>query len=138
MGILSVIALARWPGDLIALDSQTAQLQSDIRFAQRLAMQRNQRIRINFLTDHYYLSDISGTVPFTHPATNDANIFLSTGIFLTSSYPFIVFNSKGVPYNDADLPGIPLSENVTVTLTAPDGNTRQLLISPDTGKVTHG
>ena len=138
LSILSVIALARWPGDLITLDSQTAQLQTDIRFAQSLAMQRNQRVRINFSTDHYYLSDISGTIPLTHPATNDSNIFLSSGVNLASSYPFIIFNSKGVPYNDSDLPGTPLFEDMTITLTAPDGTTRQLFISPETGKVTHG
>lgn len=136
IGILSAVAIARWPGDSVSLSSQIVRLAEDIRYTQALAMQRSQRTRINFAATSYTISDLTAATSYTHPGESNSTISLETGFTLTTGNTFIVFDSEGIPYSDASLPGTALSSDVTVTLTAPDSTNRTLTINPETGKVT--
>ena len=132
--ILAAVAMNQWPGAGINLAAQADRLQSDIRYAQSLAMNRGQRYRLNLAADHYWISDAGGSVTVALPGSGAAVVTLSNGITLSSAYGFLVFDGKGAPYTTADTPGTPLAADAVITLSA-DGDSRTLSISPETGHV---
>ena len=134
VAILSVTAINQWPGSGINLSAQADQLANDIRYTQSLAMNRGQRYRINLAADRYWISDASGAVTVALPGSGATEVILNSGIALSASYSFLVFDGNGVPYTTAATPGAPLSVDAVVTLSA-DGLSRTLTISPETGRV---
>lgn len=134
MAILAVVAADQWPGFGINLSAQTDQLLNDIRYTQFLAMNRGQRYRINFAADHYWITDASGTVTYPFPANGASAVTLTSGVTLSTTDSFLVFDGNGVPYTTASSPGTPLAADAVITLSA-DGMTSTLTVSPETGYV---
>jgi len=134
VAILSVTAINQWPGSGINLSAQADQLANDIRYTQSLAMNRGQRYRINLAADRYWISDTGGTVTVALPGSGATDVLLNSGIALSTSYSFLVFDGNGVPYTTATTPGTPLAADAVITLSA-DGVSRTLTISPQTGRV---
>ncbi len=131
--ILAVGALSMWPDESIGLAAQARQLANDIRYTQAIAMMRGRRYRINFASDHYWLSTRNGTgIP--HPASKQVNVPLASGISLSSSNAYLVFDEFGTPYVNASLPGTTLAADAIITLSS-GASSQQLRISPETGRV---
>lgn len=134
VSILAVAAVNQWPGSGINLAAQADQLVNDIRYTQSLAMNRGQRYRINLAADRYWISDAGGTVTLALPGSGATVVTLNSGIALSASYSFLVFDGNGAPYITATTPGTPLAADAVITLSA-DGVSRTLRISPETGRV---
>ena len=134
VAILSVVAIDQWQGSGINLSAQADQLVNDIRYTQFLAMNRGQRYRINFAADHYWITDAGGTVTYPFPVNGASQVTLNSGITLSTTNSFLVFDGNGAPYITATSPGTALSSNAVITLSA-DGMTSTLTVSPETGYV---
>jgi len=135
VGLLAVTAISRWDNSTISLSAQAEQIAGDIRYTQMISMTQGQRFRINFSSNRYWISNIDDSTQITHPATNSSDVFLNTGITLSSSNNYLVFNGNGVPYSTASLPGTTLNSNATITLTA-GSETRSVEVRPETGRVS--
>src|SRR5690242_19243011 len=101
--ILSYIAVTRWPGTMINLNSQAQQLASDIRYTQTLAMSRATEYTLTVTSTSYSIS--TGGTAVNNPVTGSASVTLGTGITITTpptNLPnsSITFNSLGTPYVD--------------------------------------
>lgn len=134
VSVLAVSAVVSWPGPTINLRAEADRLADDIRYAQSLATTRAPRYRINFASDRYWLSSRDGATVVAHPVIGNASVQLSTGITLTASPSFLVFDDEGVPYVDAALPGTPLASDAVLVLSG-GGETRSVRVSPETGRV---
>lgn len=132
--ILSVVAVNQWPGSDINLSAQADQLVGDIRYTQALAMNRGQRFRINFNSSGYSITNAAGTAAVPHPLTGANAVALNSGMTLTSTNSFLVFDGNGVPYTTATSPGTALAANAVITLSAA-GQSRTVRVSPQTGRV---
>src|SRR3990172_7741954 len=132
ISILSLVLIEQWPGDSINLSAQADQLVGDIRYTQSLALTRNQRYRINFGADRYWITNRDGSVTVAHPVNGTANVVLNPGVSLVATQGFLVFDENAVPYTNALLPGMPLAGDAVITLSA-GGNNRTVRISPQTG-----
>jgi len=132
--ILGTYAIIKIPSGSINISAQADQISADIRHTQSLAINRGQRYRINFNSDRYWISNIDGTTLYTHPASANSTIFLDSGISLSSSHTFLVFDGQGKPYTNALTPGTALAADAVITLTVASEN-RTVRISPETGRV---
>lgn len=132
LGILAFTAIPRFP-DKGAIDvSATAeQLANDIRYTQSLAMTSGQRNRINLAAASYQITTSAGT-PVTHPATGSTAAIALGNVSLGGYSGYIAFDGKGIPYTD--VAGTALSTDATITLNSA-GDTRQVVVSPQTGRV---
>jgi MSHA pilin protein MshC len=138
LGILAFVAVPRFMNQgAVNVSVMAEQLANDIRFTQSLAMTSGQGNRINLTAATYQITTSAG-VPIVHPVTgNTAPIPLNNASLsgysppLTNSY--VAFDSKGVPYTDVATNTV-LVANATITLTT-GGNTRTVVISPQTGRV---
>lgn len=138
VGALAFIAVPRYLNKgAIDVSAMAEQLANDIRYTQSLAMTSGQRNRINLTATTYQITTSSGG-PVVHPVTGSAgpitlnNVTLSVNPALANSY--IGFDSKGIPYTDMPA-NTALAATTTITLTA-GGNTRNVVVSPQTGRVT--
>ena len=130
---LALIIMMHWPGTGINLEAEAQQLASDIRYTQALAMTQGQRYRTNFTATDYGIATRTGTaVP--HPVTGTNTVALATGITLSSTFPYLVFDGKGSPYTDTALPGTALTADAVLTVSG-GGNSITVRISPQTGRV---
>ena len=134
VAVLTTVAVDLWPGSGINLSAQADQLVNDIRYTQFLAMNRGQRYRINFAADHYWITDAGGTVTYPFPVNGASQVTLNSGITLSTTNSFLVFDGNGAPYITATSPGTALSSNAVITLSA-DGESNTVTISPQTGRV---
>jgi MSHA pilin protein MshC len=132
LGILASTAIPRFL-DKGAIDvSVTAeQLANDIRYTQSLAMTSGQRNRINLTATTYQITTSSGGL-LTHPATGSTAAISLGNVSLSGYSGYIAFDGKGIPYTDVS--GTVLGAPATITLNA-TGNTRQVVVSPQTGRV---
>ena len=133
ISILSLVLIIQWPGDSVSLSAQADQLVGDIRYTQSLALTRNQRYRINFAANRYWITNRDGTVPVPHPMNGATTIFLASGVSLASTQTFLVFDENSAPYTNALIPGTALASDAVITLSA-GGNVRAVRISPETGR----
>lgn len=119
----------------ISVSALAEQLASDIRYTQSLAMTSGQRNRINLAAASYQITTSAG-VPVVHPATGSAAAIPLSDVSLTLSglaNGYIAFDGKGIPYTDV-VAGTPLGASATITLSSA-GKTRQVVVSPQTGRV---
>jgi type II secretory pathway pseudopilin PulG len=120
----------------INVSALAEQLASDIRYTQSLAMTSGQRNRINLAAASYQITTSAG-VPLVHPATGSSAAISLNNVSLSGYNPpltnnYVAFDAKGVPYTD--VAGTVLSANATITLNSA-GSTRQVIVSPQTGRV---
>jgi type II secretory pathway pseudopilin PulG len=132
-GILAATALPRLSQGVVEVSAQAEQVAADIRYAQSLSMTRGARYCISFTGTGYQLRTTNCTVAVNHPATGSpAAIVLSgtTVTFANLNANAIEFDTKGRPQSFT----VP-TNNGTVTLTS-NGQTRSIVVSPETGKAT--
>jgi len=119
----------------INVSALAEQLASDVRYTQSLAMTSGQHNRINLVTASYQITTSTG-VPVAHPATGSSAAISLSNVSLTLSglaNGYIAFDGKGIPYTDV-VAGTPLGASATITLNSA-GSTRQIVVSPQTGRV---
>lgn len=140
ISVLATIAVTRWPGTRINLNSQTQQIASDIRYTQTLAMSRAQDYRLNLTATSYSITTGSGA-PVNNPITGNTITNLPTAPAITITIPptnlpnnLIAFDSRGTPYTNATTTTA-LASAAVITLTS-GGNTMTITIQPETGRVT--
>jgi prepilin-type N-terminal cleavage/methylation domain-containing protein len=135
LGILAFTAVPRFLNQgVIDVSAKAEQLASDIRYTQSLAMTSGQRNRINLAAASYQITTSAG-VPVAHPATGStAAISLGDVSLALIGLPggYVAFDGKGVPYTN--VAGTLLGATATITLNSA-GNTRQIAVSPQTGRV---
>ena len=134
LGILSVSVIVKWPGQALTLDGQASQLVSDIRYVQAISMTREQRYRINFASDHYWLSNQDDTTTVNLPLSGQSQVDMQNGITLAATDSYLVFGKDGTPYTDAVTPGTPLATDAVITLSS-GTDSKTVTISPETGRV---
>ena len=125
-----------WPGDNVSLQAEAQQLANDLRYIQFLSMSQDSSYRVNFSSDQYTFTDLSGVSALLHPVTESNIATLGTGMILsTTGLPnnYLVFDQQGIPYTDTV--GTELSSNATITLTASSGSIA-VTVSPETGLAT--
>src|SRR3989344_3212086 len=135
VALLAFTAMPRLPGPSLDVDSQAEQLAAGIRYTQSLSMTRGDRYRVNLTAAGYQITDSGGLNPEVHPGTSSTNPGALEGVSLAGYNPpltnnYVAFDGRGIPYVDAS-PA--LSANATITLTG--GATRNIVISPETGRV---
>jgi prepilin-type N-terminal cleavage/methylation domain-containing protein len=138
--ILGVLAFSVVPRFLdkgsIDASAMAEQLANDIRYTQSLGMTSGQRNRINLTPTTYQITTSAGA-PVAHPATGSTAAISLGNVSLSGYNPpltnsYIAFDGKGIPYTDVS--GIVLAAPATITLNSA-GNTRQIVVSPTTGRV---
>lgn len=132
IGILAVVAAPKL-GDMAGMKAGAFvdKLEADIRYAQNLAMTRNNRHRVYFnaapapAPDGYAVTDNAGTV------VAGMSVVLNTGdyagIKVTSAPTYVEFDSLGRPYNPA---GNLTAADVTISV-----GSLSITIKPQTGAV---
>ena len=138
--ILGVLAFSVVPRFLdkgsIDAGAMAEQLANDIRYTQSLAMTSGQRNRINLTPTTYQIATGAGA-SMAHPATGSTAAISLGSVSLSGYNPpltnsYIAFDGKGIPYTDVS--GIALATPATITLSSA-GSTRQVVVSPTTGRV---
>ena len=134
LGILAAF-IAPSMGNLTATKSGSfaGKLRADIRYAQDLAMARNQRVRVTFAANNYSIT-IAG-VPIADPGTGKTypltlGVGDYAGISLANTFngSYVEFDSLGAPYDS----GGALAANGSVTV-APAG--KIITVTARTGAV---
>lgn len=132
LGILAFTAIPRFlDKGAIDVSAMAEQLANDIRYTQSLAMTSGQRNRINLAATSYQITTSAG-VPVTHPATGSTAAISLGNVSLGGYSGYIAFDGKGIPYTD--VAGTALSTDASITLNSA-GDTRQVVVSPQTGRV---
>lgn len=144
LGILAVFAVPRMVDTTSTKAAAAARkLQSDIAYAQELAMTRNARYRVYVNSapgpsPGYAVTDSAGGI-VPDPAGGNLSIALNTGsyagITISGGFSgsFIEFNTLGVPYNSG---GAPLGAATVLTVNANATPERTVTVQPQTGKVS--
>lgn len=139
IGILAYSVIPRYQNrGVFDVNAQAEQLASDIRYTQSLAMTSGQRNRINLAAASYQITTSAGA-PLAHPATGSTVAISLINVSLSGYNPpltnnYIAFDGKGIPYTDV-VAGTPLGANATITLSATGASSRQVVVSPQTGRV---
>jgi MSHA pilin protein MshC len=138
LGILAFTAIPRFlDKGAVDVSVMAEQLANDIRYTQSLARASGQRNRINLTTTTYQITTSSGGL-LVHPATGSANPIVLNGITLSGWSPpltnnYVAFDGLGVPHGLVTS-STGLVSNATITLSG-GGHTRNIVISPETGRV---
>ncbi len=139
IGIISVVVIPKL-GDMTATKAGAlvSKIQADIRYAQNLAMTKNQRARVTFRTSPNGYDVTVGGAPATDPVTGGPfSVTLNAGQYAGMSIStigfsgsYVEFNTLGVPYDSAG----PLTAGKSITITG--GSVSQnVTVQPQTGAV---
>jgi prepilin-type N-terminal cleavage/methylation domain-containing protein len=134
LSIIAVVAAPRMVNVTSANAGASAEkLRADIRYAQDLAMTRNQRVRVSIVSANTYQITIAGN-PVVDPSTGRNNMVLSAGSTFgatTFNGSYVEFDSSlGVPYDGAGA----LTAIGSITVTA-SGQNYTITVTPQTGAV---
>lgn len=134
IGVLSAIATMSWTDTPARLTAEAQRLKTNIRYVQMLSMARHEMYQINFLNStQYSITETNGITPVYFPGSNENITTLDTGLTIASSASPIIFNSFGVPYRSVSTPQ---TRTAMIFITASDGSTATLTVSPETGYAT--
>lgn len=139
MVILLKVSEPIWSNGTLSLDAEARRLIMEIRYTQQLAMTQGVRYRIRFnspSTNAYQISDINGNV-MVNPGTRASSVSLPSGMsfgsFTQITNQLIAFDGQGIPYtNTTATTALASQGSFTITY---QGETRTILISPNTGRV---
>lgn len=153
IGILAALSYPRMSGGYFALKISGAarKLQSDIRYAQQLAINNHLKVDVVFdaVNERYRVADVTANANVTDPFTRSAGVAGSdwtTGLYVdyngdnelkgvdlnTVTAATLRFSRLGRPTNTSD---VELTGNFTIVLTF-QGRTKTLTVTPTTGVVT--
>ena len=141
IGIIAAAVFARSIStDRINIVGEVDKIRNHIRYAQSIAMKRNEVWVISFNATQYWLSDITLN-PVELPGVTTATISLTDlGVSITGNAFAVYFDPLGIPYHFVDedneenntpvTPGNP--RNITISA---GSESRTLTITPETGLV---
>jgi len=137
VGILSVFASSRWGSTSLSTDGQGEQIANDIRYAQALAMTRNDRYRFvrTSATTYQVLNSAGTAISLAGGTTTTLGTGISFGAFTNLPSNLVAFDGKGAPYTTTGSPGTALAATGSIPVTS-GGNTSTVTITPQTGRVT--
>ena len=137
IGIIAVFIAPRL-GDMTSTKAAAFRdkLRADIRYAQNLAMTRNQRGRVTFTANSYSVT-IGGNPAFDPARGGNLSVTLGSGDYVGLSFTaigftgsYVEFDSLGVPYDG----GGTLAAAKSVTVTG-GGSNYSVTVQPQTGAV---
>ena len=140
IGIIAAVVFARSIStDQINVVGQVDKIRNHIRYAQSMAMKRNEVWVISFNATQYWLSDITLN-PVKLPGVTTATISLTDlGVSITGNAFAVYFDPLGIPYhsyvdkNNND----PITSEKTRTIAISGGSeSRTLTVTPGTGLIT--
>ena len=120
------------------IDQQTAIFANDIRYTQNLSIAKNRKCRLKIIPPNSYEilnhKDQTLEIPPSRGTriTLDSPIIFDQVIGITDT---IIFNGKGVPFEDT-IPPKKLRTNASIVLKNDSGQTRTVIITKKTGKVS--
>lgn len=132
LGILAVVLTPRLPTELV-VQFEARRLLNDIRYTQLLSMSTGIRYRwVRISSNSYRILNQTGNAIML-PGGSNTQTLNNTSIN-TSNLPnsLIAFNSLGVPYVDASLPGTTLNSVASISLSG-NNQSRTIQITPQTG-----
>lgn len=147
VGILITYVVLMWPDKSIELDTQAAQLASDIRYVQSLSMSHNNNTATNNLylyrldlsnSNQYQILDGSGNPIKYPPGSSTTIVSLGNGISMSNNRTsYLVFDGTGTPYysQTASGTGNKATQNMTITLSSPGVSNVRLRVYRYTGLV---
>jgi len=142
IGIIAAVVFARSIStDQINVVGQVDKIRNHIRYAQSMAMKRNEVWVISFNATQYWLSDITLN-PVKLPGVTTATISLTDlGVSITGNAFAVYFDPLGIPYHfvdeDNDDNNNPITPGNPRTITISAGSESQTLtVTPQTGLVT--
>jgi prepilin-type N-terminal cleavage/methylation domain-containing protein len=140
IGIIAAVLFARSIStDQINIIGQVDKIRNHIRYAQSMAMKRNEVWVISCNATQYWLSDLTLNPVILPGATTDIISLVDLGVSINGDDFAIYFDPLGIPYhsyvdednNDPVTPGNPR------TITISDGSeSRNLTVTPETGLIT--
>lgn len=134
IGAFSYVLMLAWPNTTISVKARAQQVQADIRYAQNLAMTKNERHRVTFIDNrHYQIEDSNGNV-VNYRTGGSSSFSLPSNIQFNPvpSSP-IIFNNQGRPYIGSSTP---LSSSYTITLESDNNKTANVTVIPETGSTS--
>lgn len=136
MSIIAAGALMAWPKDQFSVSAQAESIASDIRYTQALSIANNSRYRINLTNSTQYSILDSGGTAVTIPSVNATTASLATGMTISTSINYLVFDSRGVPYSSStnNGSGTVLSSDLTITVSG-TMTSKQIVVTAETGRV---
>ena len=141
IGIISAVVFARSISmDRINVVGEVDKIRNHIRFAQSMAMKRNEVWVISFNATHYWLSDITTSNPVKFPgATTDRISLADLNVSRNGNVFAVYFDRLGIPYDsyvDTDTNN-PITPGNPMTITISAGSESQTLnVTPQTGFIT--
>ena len=140
IGIIAAAVLARSISiDRINIVGEVDKIRNHIRYAQSIAMKRNEVWVISFNETQYWLSDIT-LIPVQLPGVTTATILLANlGVSITGNAFAVYFDPLGIPYHsytdeDTNTPVTPGNPRVITISTGSESRT--LTVTPQTGWIT--
>lgn len=145
ISVLAVVINITWPGSSLNLGAQTSQLASDLRYTQTLSMTRGQRFCLKISGSTYQVIN-SGTSTAVYLGSGKTTTTLDSGISFGTLAPsgaaLYIYDGDGIPYTSTSTTCSAATAQAATALTAngsipliASGQTRTILISPDTGRV---
>ncbi len=140
IGIIAAAVFARSISvDQISIVGEVDKIRNHIRYAQSIAMKRNEVWVISFNATQYWLSDITLN-PVQLPGVATATISLADlGVSITGGAFAVYFDPLGIPYHsytDEDTNTPVTSGNPRIITISVGTESRTLTVTPQTGWVT--
>ncbi len=134
VSILAFAAMSRLPSGGLSLAGEADQLAGDIRYAQALSMTRGERFCINFAAGSYQITHTGCGIAVPNPATGETTVNLRANIIVTGlPNGYVQFDGRGRPVQDAAANTL-LVADAELRLGV-DGDSRKVVVTPDTGRV---
>lgn len=135
VAVLAGTGLYVWQGNAFTPSIQVAELATDLRYAQALAMNRRRLYQVKLTASSYQLTD-EHDVANSFAATG-STVNLHNGLSMTyTNLPndTVFFNGFGEPMSDSSTT---LSNAAVITISATNGTTATITINPQTGLIDH-
>jgi prepilin-type N-terminal cleavage/methylation domain-containing protein len=143
VAIVSVVAYSRLSTGPMIVSTQADRLASAIRYAQTLAMTQGARYEVVLTSTTYAVYRTAAGVATLVAEAGSGQIgpyTFDSGVIVTvppTNLPnsLVTFDGRGIPYTDATSPGTILSPSAAVIQISKEGDTRSIVITPETGSV---
>jgi prepilin-type N-terminal cleavage/methylation domain-containing protein len=145
ISVSAIVVNIKWPGTSLNLGALTEQLANDLRFTQALSMTQGQRYCLTIASNTYQIVN-SATGAAVVLAFGNSTVILGSGITFSTIVPantaLFIFDGNGASYYSTSTTcnaataaaATALTTSASISLTA-SGQTRTILISPETGRV---
>ena len=143
VAIVSAVAYSRLSTGTMIVSTQADRLASAIRYAQTLAMTQGARYEVVLTSTTYAVYRTAAGVATLVAEAGSGQVgpyTYDSGVTVTvppTNLPnsLVTFDGRGIPYTDATSPGTILSPSAAVIQISKEGDTRSIVITPETGSV---